>query len=895
MALVEVALRPGVTDPVAEEALRAARELGIEGIEAISTGESFDIETDLDEGAGLDDAGLELLARRLLVNPVIHRFSIGRPIEPAFADGAAGSGLVESFELAGMDDEALMALSAERRSALDLGEMRAIRDYYRKEGRSCSDVEFETIAQTWSEHCVHKTFRARIEVRGPEGSPYPPVVDNVLRTYIKAASDEIAAPWVISAFVDNAGIIAFDDDYEVSFKVETHNHPSAVEPFGGANTGVGGVIRDVMGVSARPIAATDVLCFGPPDTSPEALPEGVLHPRRVASGVVQGVEDYGNKMGIPTVNGGVHYDPGYAANPLVYCGCAGIAPRGRHRRDAQAGDRVVVLGGRTGRDGIRGATFSSMVMDSSTGELAGASVQIGAPIVQKKASEVILEARDRGLYTAITDCGAGGLSSAVGEMGTELGVEVDLDKAPLKYPGLAPWEIWLSEAQERMVLAVPPERMAELARICGADEVEMTDLGFFTGEGRLVVKAGGKTAVNLDCGFLHKGIPQRRLVASPGVRHQAQGVRPHSTGTRSTGDALLALLAHPAIASKAEVVHRYDHEVQGATVLRPYDGAEADGPQDAAVLKPRETAGSRAIAISNGFNPRYGRLDPYAAAVSAVDEAIRNAVAVGADPGQIAILDNFCLGDPLKPETIWDLLEAARGCRDAALAHRSPFVSGKDSFNNAYLGPDGSRVSIPASILISAMGIVPDASSVPGSDFKAPGDLVYLVGDFKPSLGASVYAEIAGLGDGDSAPPGASPGAHGTYLALHRAILAASVAACHDLAEGGLAAALAEMCLGGRLGAEIEVPAEIGRGSDPILALFGETNGCLVAEVAPPDSGGFEAAMAGRPFIRIGKTTDDGLGLRLVCGEASIACGLEALALAFNGKAGDQGPAERRK
>jgi phosphoribosylformylglycinamidine synthase len=902
MQRIEVALRPGVTDPVAEEALRAARELGIEGVDAVGTGESFDI-----EGEDLGRAELELLAKRLLVNPVIHRFAIGI-IAPSFPSLASGSGKIETFPIADMDEAGLVSLSDERRAALDLAEMMAIKDYFKKEGRPCSDAELETIAQTWSEHCVHKTFKARIEVKAPEGSPYPPVVDDILKTYIKKASNEMAAPWVLSAFVDNAGIIAFDDDYEVSFKVETHNHPSAVEPFGGANTGVGGVIRDVMGVSARPIAATDILCFGPPSTPLEQVPEGVLHPRRVASGVVQGVEDYGNKMGIPTVNGGIHYDPGYAANPLVYCGCAGIAPRGLHRREARIGDRVVVLGGRTGRDGIRGATFSSMVMDSSTGELAGASVQIGAPIVQKKVSEVILEARDKGLYSAITDCGAGGLSSAVGEMGAELGVDVDLDKAPLKYPGLAPWEIWLSEAQERMVLAVPPQNMNQLRRLCEADEVEMTDLGFFTGKGRILAHSRGRVAIDLECDFLHKGIPQRRLVAAPAKRADAsydslRGVsQPVESGLRTAGGlkaALLGLLSHPAIASKEDTVRRYDHEVQGATVLKPYDGPCADGPQDAAVLKPRETAGKRGLALSNGFNPRYGKRDPYRAAISAVDEAIRNAVAAGADPARTALLDNFCMGDPLKPETMWELLEAARGCHDAAVAHASPFVSGKDSFNNAYLGPDGLRVSIPPSILISAMGIVPDVSASPGSDLKAVGDLLYLIGEFRPVLAASVFEELygetrvvpaggpaSGLSD---ARPGEGEAAHASYLALHEAIKSGLVRACHDLSEGGLAVAIAEMCIGGRLGATVEVPAPPRPGLPVEAALFGETNGCLLAEVAPVDCGAFEAALAGRPCVLLGRAAAARKGtnaedLEFRCGPEVFALGLDEIVTAFTGK-----------
>jgi len=897
---IEVALRPGVTDPVADETLRAARELGIAGIESISTGFAFDV-----EGDDLSDDDLRLLAERLLCNAVIQYWAIGE-IVPQRPAEAAGSGTVELIDVAAMDDEALLALSAERRAALDLVEMHAIRAWYRGEGRACTDAEFETIAQTWSEHCVHKTFKALIEVKVPAGfaaagpaSPYPPFVDNVLKSYIKKATDEIAAPWVLSAFVDNAGILEFDGEHEISFKVETHNHPSAIEPFGGANTGVGGVIRDVMGVSARPIAATDVLCFGLPETRPEDVPAGSLHPRRIINGVIAGVQDYGNKMGVPTVNGGIHYDPGYAANPLVYCGCAGIAPKGRHPRNAAAGDRVVVLGGRTGRDGLRGATFSSMVMDSSTGELSGASVQIGAPIVQKKVSEALLLARDAGLYSAITDCGAGGLSSAVGEMASELGADVDLARAPLKYHGLAPWEIWLSEAQERMVVAVPPANMEALRAICVTLDVELTDLGHFTGNGRLVVRNGAAKVIDLDCGFLHSGPPQRKLVASPPPPapplpvpatplSSAPASESQTSGLSSVPgipEALLAILAHPAVASKESTVRLYDHEVQGATILRPYDGIVADGPQDAAVLKPRESKGSIGIALSNGFNHRYGAADPYRMAVCAIDEAVRNAVAVGTDPDRIAVLDNFCLGDPKRPETMWTLIESARGCYDAALVHRTPFVSGKDSFNNEYLAPDGTasgaRVSIPPSLLISAIGIVPDVGSVPGSDFKAAGNPLYLVGRPVPSFGGSVYAELYGMpARTDPAVPAPASGVHETYRALHQAIASGLVRSCHDLSDGGLAVAVAEMCVGGRTGASVDAGAS---GSVPIeTLLFGETNGCLVVEVDATKAAEFEKRLAGVPCSRLG-TTDSSQRLALAAGGRSVELPIADMITAFSG------------
>ena len=461
---------------------------------------------------------LQMLAGRLLANPIIQRFTLGT-IEPVFPQPAESTGKVEWIPVRELDPQGLLTLSQDRRAALDLEEMLAIQRYYQARQRDMTDIEFETIAQTWSEHCVHKTFRALITLQNPAGENAQ--IDNLLRTYLRAATEHIDAPWVRSAFVDNAGIIDFDEQHEVSFKVETHNHPSAIEPFGGANTGVGGVIRDVIGVSAKPIAATDVLCFGPAGASLDDLPAGVLHPRRIRSGVVAGVQDYGNKIGIPTVSGAVLYDPGFTANPLVFCGCVGIAPKNSHPHTPLAGDRVIVLGGRTGRDGLRGATFSSMTMDAQTGEVAGASVQIGAPIVEKGLIDVIVQARDLGMYHAITDCGAGGLSSAVGEMASDIGAEIDLDQVQLKYPGLSPWEIWLSEAQERMVLAVPEHSLLHLQELCETYEVELTNIGVFTGTGRLVVRYGASLVLDLANEFLHDGIPQRKLSA---ILPSSQGI-----------------------------------------------------------------------------------------------------------------------------------------------------------------------------------------------------------------------------------------------------------------------------------------------------------------------------------------------------------------------------------
>ena len=846
--ILEVALRPGVTDPVAEELVRANHQIGLDGVQRAATGQRFILQ--FDPSVSVRESVTESIAKSLLANNVIQRWTIGE-ITPSFPQEVESSGAVEKISVRESSDAQLLNLSKERRAALDLVEMQAIQNYFNTEQRDPTDVEFETIAQTWSEHCVHKTFKALITVEDDTARGPLSTINSLIKTYLKSATDKINAPWVISAFVDNAGIIDFDDEFEISFKVETHNHPSAVEPFGGANTGIGGVIRDVLGVSAKPIANTDILCFGPQDLDPNLLPEGVLHPRRIRSGVVAGVQDYGNKVGIPTVNGAILYDEGYTANPLVFCGCVGIAPKGKHHKNPQTADRVVVLGGRTGRDGLRGATFSSMTMDAQTGEVSGASVQIGDPITEKGLIDVIVRARDLGLYNDITDCGAGGLSSAVGEMASSIGCVVDLTRVRLKYPGLAPWEIWLSEAQERMVLAVAPDNISALQELCDTFDTELTDIGEFTGKGRLVVRYGEDIVVDMENEFLHDGIPQRLLSA---VISKQVNIDDLSTCIpECIPDYLFTLLASPNIASKASVIRIYDHEVQGGTVVKPLTGVEADAPSDAAVIKPIGTQGMKGIVLSNGINPEYGKRDAYKMAWSVMDEAIRNAVAVGADPDRIAVLDNFCWGDPLRPETLGTLVEACRGCHDAALFYGTPFISGKDSLNNEYLGADGLRHAIPPTLLISAIGIIQDVNQAITMDLKEANNFIYLLGEFPPE---------------QKSVPDVPASTLQVYRALHQAIKNGLVKSAHDLSEGGLAVTAAEMCIGGRLGLNVaETP----------VVLFAEANGCLLVEVSPMDAPAFEKQLANLPFSKIGEVTTEPI-LKLSEVEISI----EELVRAFN-------------
>jgi len=770
-------------------------------------------------------------------------------ITPSFPEETGSSGVVATVPVRGLNEDDLLAVSKEHLAALDLAEMRAIQKYFEEVKREPTDVEFEAIAQTWSEHCGHKTFKGKIDVKAVEGKYQ---IDSLIKTYLKSATDEINAPWVISAFVDNAGILDFDDEFEVSFKVETHNHPSAVEPFGGANTGVGGVIRDVLGVSAKPIANTDILCFGPQHLDPASLPEGVLHPRRIQSGVVAGVQDYGNKIGIPTVNGAILYDEAYTANPLVFCGCVGIAPKGKHRKTPQVRDRVIVIGGRTGRDGLRGATFSSMTMDAQTGEVSGASVQIGDPITEKGLIDVIVRARDAGLYTDITDCGAGGLSSAVGEMASRIGCDVDLTGVRLKDQGMAHEGTWLAEAQERMVLAVPPKNLPALQKLCDTFDTDLTDIGAITGSGRLVVRYDGNIVLDLANDFLHEGIPQRQLHAkidqptfrAPIPNSQFPNIDPNTT--------LLKLLSHPNIASKSAVIRIYDHEIQGGTVVKPLTGVEADAPSDATVLKPIGTKGLKGIVLSNGINPEYGKRDAYKMAWAVIDEAVRNAVAVGADPERIAILDNFCWGDPLRPETLGSLVEACRGCHDAALLYGTPFISGKDSLNNEYLGSDGQRHAIPPTLLISAIGIIEDVNAAITMDLKEAGDDIYLIGQFQPVFGGS-HVSMMTSQTADEPVPDVAEITPRVYEALHQAITSNLIRAAHDLSEGGLAVAAAEMCIGGRLGLKLESNVW----DDHTRALFGESTGTLLVEVRKQDREKFLALFEGLPLQQIGTVIEN--------------------------------------
>ncbi|MGB1249900.1 MAG: phosphoribosylformylglycinamidine synthase subunit PurL [Candidatus Promineifilaceae bacterium] len=846
---VDVTWLAGVTDPSAENLVKAAHTLGYTALEQAMSGTRFIL------SGALSSADVEKLASTLLCNPVVQQYSVDRPIRPTFISNQPPNNQVDIIPLLDANNDALLAISKERRLSLDLAEMQAIQAYFKKAQREPNEIELETLAQTWSEHCVHKTFRAHINFDGPDGRKQ---VKGILNTHIRAATDAINKPWVQSAFVDNAGIVTFDDNFDLAFKVETHNHPSALEPFGGANTGVGGCIRDVIGVSARPIANTDILCFGLPDADSDSLPEGVLHPSRIADGVIAGVEDYGNKMGIPTVNGSIVYDPGYTANPLVYVGCLGILPHGSHPTEIRPNDLIVALGGRTGRDGLRGATFSSMEMDVNTSEIAGTAVQIGHPIQEKQVLEVILRTRDEKLYTAITDCGAGGFSSAVGEMGEKIGATVQLASAPLKYAGLRPWEIWLSEAQERIVIAVPEENWPRVQEIAIGQDVEAFVLGRFEPTGHLKIYNEDELVGDLAMSFLHDGIPLRHLDA---VWKAPAGAEEAVDRSIDPEKALFDLLAHPNIRSKESIVRRYDHEVQGATAVKPFVGVANHGPSDAAVLVPQDTVAvnvnaQAAVALGNGICPEIGKVDPYSMAWAAIDEAVRNIVAVGADPDRTAILDNFCWGNPNLPDRLGALVRCTEGCYDAAVAYGTPFISGKDSLNNEYTGADGKKHAIPSTLLISAMGHVPEVSRAVTMDLKMAGNQLYMVGNTHDELGGSHLHLLNHVAGGTAPQPKTE--ALETFRQMHQAIQMGLVQACHDCSEGGLAVASAEMSIAGRLGLNINLSRLPNTNElDDISLLYSESLSRFLVEVRSEDAADFEMLLGDVPHRIIGQVTNE--------------------------------------
>lgn len=874
--LIEVGFRPGVTDNVGRTAKEAIeRTLGI----SLGVGQAVYTRSLAFVRGAIAKEDADRIARDLLANDLIQTRTVHGPADDRMVMAVprvttAAVGVVATVNL-DVDDDSLLRISKEGVLALSLEEMQAIRDYFirpeflkiRSEqglGPQITDCELECLAQTWSEHCKHKIFNAIIEYHENGRTE---VIDSLFKTYVQAATEKIRKDlgnrdFCLSVFKDNAGVIRFDDEWNLVMKVETHNSPSALDPYGGALTGIVGVNRDPFGtgLGAKLIFNTDVFCFAAPDFA-GTIPPRLLHPRRVFEGVREGVEHGGNKSGIPTVNGAVVFHERYLGKPLVYCGTGGLMPamvngEPGHEKKARPGDRIVMTGGRIGKDGIHGATFSSEELHEGSPVTA---VQIGDPITQKRMTDFLLTARDRGLYTSITDNGAGGLSSSVGEMAREAGgATLHLDRAPLKYPGLQPWEILLSEAQERMTVAVPPDRLDEFLSLAQLMDVEATDLGEYTDDGVFRVVWEGRTAGILPLEFLHGGLPKMRLTARWEERPQEAHRFDCPADLTST---LMKMMGRYNICSKERLIRQYDHEVQGGSVVKPLVGARNDGPGDAAVVRPLLDR-YRGVAVGCGIAPRYSELDTYHMMAACVDEAVRNIVSVGADPDHMAGLDNFCWCDPVQsdktPDGEYKLAQLVRACRalyDVTTAYGIPCISGKDSMKNDYSIGD-TKISIPPTVLFTAIGIVPDVRLAVTPDFKRAGDLVYVLGATSEEMGGSEYYAMLGY-IGNRPPVLTDPaGRIRMYRALHTCLEAGLVASCHDLSDGGFAVALAESAFSGGLGGSVSLaalsPARLRRDDD---ALFSESLGRLLVSVRPENRSAFERAMSGFDWYLVGEVT----------------------------------------
>ncbi len=911
-AVVEVHYKLGVMDPVAQSTRNAARRmLNLGDCESsgisVRTGLRYDFYPANNQS--LDECEVRAWVTTALANPVIQEVH-GQPYRPdRFAAGSAYELKLTHVPIRDLDDDALAQLSRGAHLFLSLEEMTAIRDYYRQAGREPTDIELETLAQTWSEHCVHKTLKATIRYRQGDGRTPGPTdwldrpghhiepdgsltIRNLLKSTIAAATGKLMAEepdhaGCVSVFDDNSGIVRFDDDDAVCIKVETHNHPSAIEPYGGAATGIGGCIRDIMGTGqvAKPIANTNVFCVGHPErggdgtADADPLPNGVIPPRRTLEQVVAGVRDYGNRMGIPTVNGAVWFHDNYIANPLVFAGCAGLIPLDRCFGEPQNGDRIIALGGRTGRDGIHGATFSSAELTDTHADEFSHAVQIGNAITQKKTLDVLLQARDHAdgcLFTAVTDCGAGGFSSAVGEMGEKRGASVTLETAPLKYQGLTYTETWISEAQERMVLAVPVGNVDRLRALCAAEDVEFCDLGQFgsadaSGEPQLVLTYRGTEVGRLSMGFLHDGVPmpvrdaEWATTASP-----TTGAPKASPKAPPIAKSLYKLLAHPNIASKHWIIRQYDHEVQGGSVVKPLVGPEQAGPSDAAVVRPK-LGSAKGIALACGLQTGLGEPpagtdragpdgDSYWMTLAAIDEAVRNCVCVGADPERVYLLDNFCWPNCDDPQQLGSLVRAAEACYDGAMAYRAPFVSGKDSLSNQFTTEDGRLITIPPTMLISALAIVQDVTRCVTMDAKAPGNRLLVVGPRATDLGGSHYAMVHPAVGSDHGLPRVDLAISPRVARVVASMIADRlIASAHDCSDGGLLVAAAEMAFAGGIGLDLDLRRfNADAAVATPVACFAEGPSRYLLEVLPSTFDRVTRVLeqAGLPFAEIGTFTD---------------------------------------
>ncbi len=912
--MIEIGFLPGVTDNVgntSREAIEDLLSLPFQPGESVYSAEQILLEGPLSEEQVRQIASIRY-------NPLIQRAWIQSRVEWE-EDPMDRRLYVPKVELAtsleigtvslNVDEDELIRLGREgileqgedgatgRRGplALDVPTLKVIRDHFNRLGRDPTDVELESIAQTWSEHCKHNIFAARIDE-----------IDSLYKTYIQGATKKIRArlgsdDWCLSVFRDNSGVIRLNEDWSICYKVETHNSPSALDPYGGAITGIVGVNRDPLGtgMGARLILNNYGFCFGDPYYDGDSyyrLPgreEAILHPKVIFEGVREGVEHGGNKSGIPTAWGFLTFDARYMGKPLVFVGTVGLLPATlhgspSHEKGAQPGDRVIMAGGRVGKDGIHGATFSSEAMHAGSPATA---VQIGDPITQKKLADAQIEIRDLGLYNSVTDNGAGGLSCSVAEMARECGgCRVELDRVPIKYGGLLPYETWISESQERMTYAVPPKNVDAFCDLMRRRGVEATVIGEFTDDGLCVVEYDGRRIMDLEMEFLHEGNPQKNFETT---YSEPDHPEPEFSEPEDAAKSLRQMLGRLNLCSKEYVVRQYDHEVQAGSVIKPLVGKYQDVASDAAVARPLLDS-PEGIAISHSLYPTYGDIDPYWMAACAIDTAIRNLVVVGAMPERIALLDNFCWCSSDDPERLGQLKRAARACYDFAVAYGTPFVSGKDSMYNDFKGFDENdrpvQISVPPTLLISSLGILEDVTQSVTLDAKAPGDRLYLLGTTRDELGASEYYAMMGekrTGErfiGKKVPTVDAERNAGIYQALHKAILQGRISAAASLGLGGLATAASKMALAGDLGMEIDLSSVATEPGDlrADRILYSESQGRILVSVSPANEDAFLALFEGLPCRQIGRVLDETvLRIRGVEGGLYIEDGLPSLREAY--------------
>ena len=796
-AVFEIAYKPGVMNPEVASIIKASEDLGIKLLACDSSKEYLDKKVSLN----------------FLTEYIVKE-------EPVTLLIGGKEGKIQIIPIRNMVDGSLMEASKDK-LFLSLEEMRAIQKYFQSMDRDPTDLELETLAQTWSEHSGHKTFKAKLIVDGIEKKP---LIERIKNEALKHSKN------IVSAFEDNSGVMDFYDGFGICGKVETHNAPSAIEPYGGAMTGSGGVFRDIAatGQGAKNIASTDIFCFAPLDLPEEKLPKGCLPPEYLLKKVVSGVRDYGNRMGIPTNNGSVHFHQDFRAKPSVIVGAYGIIPKKYAKKGRpKLGDLIICVGGRTGRDGIHGATFSSGEMTERTIEVNAAAVQIGNAIEEKRMFDALLEARDKDLIRMVQDCGGGGFSSAIGEIGEDLGVSVDIKKAPLKYQGLSPWEIWMSESQERMIVVLDPKNLKSFENICKKYNTEVTVLGKFDGSKKLKVTFGKKIVSDLDMKFLHHGLPKRVLKAKREFRVQNSEFRIPETpkNQKEWASILEKVLSHGNVCSKEPIVRLYDHSVQGTCDLQPYSGKNLDGPNDSPVLRPLLDK-KYGLVISHGLNPVFNNVDPYWGSIWACAEALSNFVAVGGDYKNAALVNNYIWPFP-DEESLWSLDKSVTAVCDFMKAFKIPVISGKDSLSSTYRGVDGQVIKIPPVLCMSVLGKIKDTTKTVTSDFKKIDSTIVLIGKMEGSNVPKVDMKILPK----------------TFDAIYYGIQNNKILSCHDVSEGGIISAVFEMCVGGNCGVKISLEKD---------KVFNETAGTFIVEVENEKIA--KKLFQNAPFIILGET-----------------------------------------